>query len=187
MTRDAIEAAVDLDPAIFQYLVEAQLTTFIVNPLTKLAKTDIFQSTPVPNLIITDGLDECHDHRVQQHILYAISTALQQPDVPLKFLICSRAEPRLTTEFTSLTSGGMATRLSLDDRYEQDADIERYLIDSFHKIFTTHPLKAYIPSAWPSQEVLFTLIKRSSGQFIYHKYLTTVVASCGHSSQVLIF
>ena len=73
------------DPAIFQRSIEAQLTTLIINPLTQLSKTGTFQSTPVPNLIIIDGLDECNDHRVQQHILHTNSTAVQQPDVPLKF------------------------------------------------------------------------------------------------------
>jgi hypothetical protein len=136
--RDAIEAAVERDPAIFQYSVEAQLTTLIIQPLTKLSETDIFQSTPVPNLIIIDGLDECRGRQVQQHILHAVSSALKlppiplkPPSIPLKFLICSRAEPHLTLEFTSLRWGGMITRLSLEDGYEQNADVERYLTDSF--------------------------------------------------------
>ena len=68
--KDAIEAAVDRDPAIFHRSVEAQLTTLIIDPLTDLSKNDIFQSTPVPNLIIIDGLDECHEPQVQQHIVY---------------------------------------------------------------------------------------------------------------------
>ena len=62
------------------------------------------------------------------------SIPLQQPDVRLKFLIYSRAEPHLTLEFTSLTSPGMATRLSQDAGYERNADIEQYLTHSFHQI-----------------------------------------------------
>ena len=126
--KDPIEAAVEHDPAIFQRSVEAQLRTLIIEPLTKLSESGIFQSTPVPNLIIIDGLDECRGQQVQQYILRAVSNALQPPSVPLKFLICSRPEPHLTLEFTSLTS---VTHLSLDDGYEHNADIERYLIDSF--------------------------------------------------------
>ena len=91
VTRAAIEAAVDTP----QCSIEAQLTTLIINPLIELSKAGIFRSNPIPNLIIIDGLDECHD-RVQQHILHTISIALQQPDVSLKFLVCSRAEPHLT-------------------------------------------------------------------------------------------
>ena len=76
--KDAIEAAVDRDPAIFHRSVEVQLTTLIIDPLTQLSKTGIFQSNPVPNLIIIDGLDECHGRQVQQHILHAVSSALSE-------------------------------------------------------------------------------------------------------------
>ena len=72
---DAIEAAVERDPAIFQRTVEEQLTTHIIEPLTQLFKTGVLQSTPVPNLIIIDGLDECRERQVQHHILHAISGA----------------------------------------------------------------------------------------------------------------
>ena len=180
VTRRAIEAAVDKDPAIFQCSIEAQLTTLIINPLTELSKTGTFRSNPIPNLIIIDGLDECNDHRVQQHILHTFSIALQQPNVPLKFLICSRKEPHLTHEFTSMRSEGMATCLSLEDGYERNADIERYLRDSFHKIARTHPLKEYIPSTWPTDNVLSTLVDKSSGQFIFAATVVKYISSNRH-------
>ena len=179
--KDAIEAAVDRDPAIFQRSVAAQLTTLIIDPLTQLSKTGIIQSTPVPNLIIIDGLDECHGRQVQQHILHAVSSALSSAlSIPLKFLICSRPESHLALEFTSLISGGMVTSLSLEDGYEQNADIERYLIDSFHKISTTHPLKEYIPREWPTYKVLSDLVKKSSGQFIYAATVVKYISSNRH-------
>ena len=178
--RDAIEAAVERDPAIFQYSIKAQLTTLIIKPLTQLSDTEFFRSNPVPYLIIIDGLDECYGRQVQQHILDAVFSALEQPSVPLKFLICSRAEPHLTHDFTSLRWGGMITRLSLDDGYEQNADIERYLTDSFHSISTTHPLKEYIPPNWPTHKVLSTLVKKSSGQFVYADTVVKYISSSRH-------
>ena len=180
--KDAIEAVVDRNPATFQCSVKAQLTTLILEPLTQLSQAGSFHSTSVPYLIILDGLDECHERQVQQHILYAISSSLQQlePSVHLRFLICSRAEPHLTPEFTSLSSEGVATHLSLNDGYEQDADIEQYLMDSFHKISTTHPLKEYIPPAWPTHKVLSTLVKKSSGQFIYAATVVKYISSTRH-------
>jgi hypothetical protein len=141
--RGAIESAVYRNPAIFQCSGKAQLTTLILEPLTQLSQAGSFHSTSVPYLIILDGLDECREQQVQQHILYAVSSSLQQlePSVPPRFLISSRAEPHLTAKSTSLSSEGMATHLSLNDGYKQNADIERYLMDSFHKISTTHPSK----------------------------------------------
>jgi hypothetical protein len=178
--RDAIEAVVERDPAIFQSSIAAQLTTLIVDPLTELSETGMSQSTPVPNLIIIDGLDECRGRQVQRYILHAVSSVLEQLSVPLKFSICSRAEPHLTLEFTSLISGGMVTRLSLDDGYEQNADIERYVMDSFHKISTTHPLKEYIPPEWSAHNVLSTLVKKSSRQLIYAATIIKYISSNRH-------
>ena len=178
--KDAIEAAIDRDPAIFQRSVEAQLTTLIIDPLTHLSKTGIFQSTPVPYLIIIDGLDECWGRQVQRHVLQVISGALRQPCVPMMFLICSRAEQHLCLEFNPLTLGGMATGLSLEDGYEQNADIERYLTDSFHTISTTHPLKEYIPREWPTHKVLSILVEKSSGQFVYAATVVKYVSSNRH-------
>src|SRR5882757_9898426 len=178
--KDAIETAVKGDHAIFHRSVETQFTRRILEPLSKLAATGFFSSTQLPYLIIIDGLDECHDRQVHQHILHTVHTALQHPYVPLKFLICSRAEQHLTLEFTSLISGQMATRLSLDDGYEQNADIERYLTDSFYKISTTHPLKAYIPPTWPTYAIISTLVKKSSGQFIYAATVIKYISSNRH-------
>jgi hypothetical protein len=175
--KDAIETAVKGDPAIFHRSVKVQFTRLILEPLSKLFATGSFSSAHMPYLIIIDGLDECHDSKVQQHILHTVSTALQHPSVPLKFLICSRAEQHLTLEFTSLISGRMATRLSLDDGYEKHADIERYLTDSFYKISTTHPLKAYIPTTWPTDAVISTLVQKSSGQFIYAATVVKYISS----------
>jgi hypothetical protein len=74
----------------------------------------------------------------------------------------------------------MATRLSLDDGYEQNADIERYLMDSFYNISTTHPLKAYIPPTWPTHAIISTLVKKSSGQFIYAATVIKYISSNRH-------
>jgi hypothetical protein len=178
--KDAIETAVKDDPAIFHRSVQAQFTRLILEPLSKLSATGFYSSTQVPYLIIIDGLDECYDRQVQQHILHTVLTTIQHPNVPLMFLICSRAEQHLSHVFTSLISGRMATRLSLDDGYEQNADIERYLIDSFHKISMTHPLKAYIPTTWPTHAVISTLVHKSSGQFIYAATVIKYISSNRH-------
>ena len=71
----------------------------------------------------------------------------------------------------------MATPLSREDGYEQNAYIERYLMDSFHKIATTHPLKAYIPSKWPTNDVISTLVDQSSGQFIFAATVVKYIVS----------
>ena len=75
---------------------------------------------------------------------------------------------------------GKATGLSLEDGYEQDADIKRYLRDSFQEIARTHPLKVYIPSTWPTNDVLSTLVRKSSGQFIFTAMVVNYMSSSWH-------
>ena len=74
----------------------------------------------------------------------------------------------------------MASHLSLDHGYQRDTDIERYLVDSFDKISLTHPLNKYIPPAWPTQDVLSTLVEKSSGQFIYAATVVKYISSYRH-------
>jgi hypothetical protein len=68
----------------------------------------------------------------------------------------------------------------VDGGYEQNADIERYLMDSSHKISTTHPLKEYIPPEWPTHNVLSVLVKKSSRQFIYAATVVKYISSNRH-------
>lgn len=55
---------VDHDPVILYRSVEAQLTMLIIESLTQVSRTGIVPSTPVSNLIVIDGLDECRDPQV---------------------------------------------------------------------------------------------------------------------------
>ena len=70
------------------------------------------------------------------------------------------------------------TRLSLDDGREQKMSISSDIL--FHKTSTTHPLKEYIPPEWRTHQVLSTLVKKSSGQFIYAATVVTYVSSIRH-------
>jgi len=46
----------------------------------------------------------------------------------------------------------MTNRIALDDKYDPDADIERYLRSAFDDIGRRHPLSRHFPEAWPSDE-----------------------------------
>ena len=53
-------------------------------------------------------------------------------------------------------------------------------MDSFHEIATTHPSKMYIPSRWPTKDVLSTLVRKSSGQFIFAATVVKHISSNRH-------
>ncbi|KAK1228826.1 hypothetical protein PQX77_008121 [Marasmius sp. AFHP31] len=66
----------------------------------KFLRKVLLTRTEVPNLVIIDGLDECGDERAQQRVLSMIQSAfLTSPDLPLRFLICSRPEAWLQEAF----------------------------------------------------------------------------------------
>jgi len=59
------------------------------------------------------------------------------------------------------------SRVALSSEYCAEDDIQRFLEDSFNKLRCEHPLTSYIPSSWPSADVLRELTQKSSGQFIF--------------------
>lgn len=72
------------------------------------------------------------------------------------------------------------TRLLLDDSYLPDEDIERFLRDRFEEIKEPHPFRLSIPSPWPTDTVVESLVRKSSGQFIYASTVIKHVDSSRH-------
>jgi len=177
--RRFIERVVENDPAIFQQTFQAQFNALILEPLMQLSKTAIFRCIQVPYLIIVDGLDECSGPDVQRHILNTISKALScsQYSVPLMFLFSSRAEWDINLAFANPPLEGVTSRLALDDEYQPEADIRRYLNGSFSEIKKTHLQKGHIPSTWPADEDISLLVDKSSGQFIYAATVIRYISS----------
>ncbi|KIM45365.1 hypothetical protein M413DRAFT_55175, partial [Hebeloma cylindrosporum] len=155
------------DPALFGRSLEAQLTTLVIGPLLQLKNSGYFIRNPSARVIVIDGLDECNNPEVQCYILEVIAGVVQQYDLPLLFLIASRPEQHLTAAFNFGTLDKNTTRLALDDDFPPEDDIRIFLRDSFVKVKQTHPLKAHIPSGWPAEDLINTIILKSSGQFIY--------------------
>ncbi|PPQ82991.1 hypothetical protein CVT25_005294 [Psilocybe cyanescens] len=68
-------------------------------------------------------------------------------------------------------------RIALDDDYQSAEDIRHFLADKFDEIKTQHRLRSYIPVGWPANDSLNTLVRKSSGQFIYASTVVKYVAS----------
>ena len=177
---DLIEKSISQDPLIFTKSFETQLLTLIVKPLQTMAASETLKNTPSPQLIIIDGLDECHDSAAQSNIVAVISQALQTYKIPLKILIASRPEQAISFAFNSINHMNLTTRLPLDDTYLPHRDIRVLLESKFNRIKATHPMKAYIPASWPTQQTIDNLVQRSSGQFIYASTLVNFISSNKH-------
>jgi len=109
-----------------------------------------------------------------------LSDVIRTYKLPIVFLIASRPEHDINTGFNSKPMCGIFTRLYLDDTFHPDKDIQTFLEDSFGEIKTNHPFKEHIPVLWPSPESIFSIVKKSSGQFIYAATVVRYVKSNRH-------
>jgi len=166
LSRELIAAAVDYNPFIFEQSVDVQLSKLIIDPLEQLFSSGlIFDISPL--VIIIDGLDECQGRDVQSGIVKSLVAAFRHSSVRIRILIASRPEIHLQSTFNPNSIQSHVSRLALSEEYSSEKDIYLFLKDSFDKIRREHPLASYIPSPWPSANVLWELTQKSSGQFIF--------------------
>jgi len=164
--RRAIETAVEADPMILKQSVDVQLAKLIIEPMQHLHSTG-FNFKDSPFVVIIDGLDECQGKDIQSGLVKSLAAAFRLSPFRLRILIASRPEVYLQATFNLTSFQPHLLRLALSDEYAAEEDIQRFLQDSFDKIRREHPLAPYIPSSWPSVDVLRELTRKSSGQFIF--------------------
>ncbi|KIM44198.1 hypothetical protein M413DRAFT_25649 [Hebeloma cylindrosporum] len=165
--RDPINHAVEEDPLILSYSVEAQLKKLLFKPLRLLVDQGYFLNTQFPPLILIDGLDECLDKDAQTNLIQLLSSSVAQYQLPLKFLLASRPELHIKSAISSASKRSTISHLELNDDFAPDEDIRLFLTDEFHEIKKCHHFRSQIPLSWPSQHQIETLVRKASGQFIY--------------------
>lgn len=177
--------AIDSDPLIFTRSIAFQFKMIILEPLHDLFQSEghYLSSNDHDRLIIIDGLDECIDRKTQCQILNMIANGVHQFRLPIIFLVASRPEHDIQTVFTSKAMRTIHTRLVLDAQYLPDDDIRVFLRDSFERIKEEHPyVDKSSPSweEWPGEEVICSLVMKSSGQFVYAATVIKFVESIRH-------
>jgi hypothetical protein len=181
--REKIVAMVEYDPLIFTRSLSTQFTSLIVEPLRELIESGYWSNSRSPRLILIDGLDECLDREVQCSILDIIRKGIHEFHLPFIFLVASHPEHDLSRKFSTTAMDNILTRLFLDHSYLPDDDIERFLRDRFEEIKEAHPFRQSIPSPWPTDTIIRTLVHKSSGQFIYASTVIKYVDSSRHKPQ----
>jgi len=176
--RGLMEVAIENDPLILSRSLITQFTALIMDPLEHLLETP-GEHMDRPNLIIIDGLDECMDG-TQVQILDMIFAIGKRSKFPFLFLVASRPELDISAAMGDGKIREALTRLPLDNDITSFVDIRRFLQDKFDEIRLTHPIRSDLPSPWPSEEDIDTLVWRSSGQFIYASTIVKFVSSRRH-------
>ncbi|KDR78452.1 hypothetical protein GALMADRAFT_23036, partial [Galerina marginata CBS 339.88] len=165
--RGLVETAVELDPYIFTRSLQTQMESLIVQPLKEVFEHNEQGQVAHPMVIILDGLDECGKPEAQQYILRLIANSVSKFPIPLCFLIATRPEKAIRDSFNHQPVLTLTDKLTLDDKYRPDDDIRHFLVESFESVKRTHELRSLLPPVWPSNYNIDSLVRKSSGQFIY--------------------
>ncbi|KAJ7918036.1 hypothetical protein B0H13DRAFT_1710105 [Mycena leptocephala] len=152
-----ISQSIEKNPSLVDKTLSTQLQRLIVEPCR--------QSTSTHTLVvIIDGLDECEDQKVQQEILRSIGRAITEQQLSLRFIIASRPESHIREIFTGPLNN-IHCPLNVQKSFE---DVRRYLLDEFARIHQDHrATMAWVPYPWPTPEIIYNLVHKSSGYFIY--------------------
>ncbi|KAF5315020.1 hypothetical protein D9619_007602 [Psilocybe cf. subviscida] len=175
-----IRSAIEHDPLVWSRDIFTQFRVLVVDPLSRLVRSGYFQSVEAPRVIIIDGLDECIDRTMQQKVLELVLGALDMWHLPFLFLIASRPEPEIKAVFGCQQMTAVLFNIQLDHEYLPDLDIDLFLRDKLHECCCTHPFRRHIPPEWPSNSAITTLVRKSSGQFIYASVVVKYVTSIRH-------
>ncbi|KAF8162591.1 hypothetical protein B0H34DRAFT_285825 [Crassisporium funariophilum] len=178
--RNFIEETLVQNPSIITLSLEAQMQALIVGPLCLAAgEMDTEALLSRPRFIIIDGLDECGDAKIQRYILNVLCSSVKRLPIPIFFLIASRPEQQIRDMFESKLMTSMTSRLSLNDS-SLPRTTSIYLLAKFEEIKETHPLRHLLPEYWPTASEIASLVKKSSGQFIYASTVAKYVDSPRH-------
>ncbi|KAF5321144.1 hypothetical protein D9619_000156 [Psilocybe cf. subviscida] len=177
-TQSHIAAAVRKNPLVFDLALRDQVDALIVAPLIAVSNTLSVSETP--RVIVVDGLDECRkEYDAQKLVVDALTSGLHRiPHHNHKLFITSRPEDRIVAIFNHY-EGKLVRRMELNNKWNPAEDIRTFLNAGFadihrsHFYFHSHPQD----KTWPNPKDVETLVRRSSGQFIYASVVLKYIKS----------
>ncbi|KAJ6447575.1 hypothetical protein C8R45DRAFT_884491, partial [Mycena sanguinolenta] len=157
LLRTPISRVVEQNPSILVRSIGTQMQELISKPCRAHKHWH-------PLVIVIDGLDECDGHAFQGEVLRAIRNPSSNHPIFLRFLVASRPEPNIREVFDSSFYSGHCRLVNVEQSFR---DVRKYLSDEFARIHREHRTMTNIPLPWPSPEVVWELVRKSSGHFIY--------------------
>ena len=92
-------------------------------PLQPLVDADCFNAPTSRLLVVTDGLDDCSNPKVQQNILDVLADAQRQYQLPLIFLFTSHPEQHISLALNTGVLPSVTTSIDLGELYHIDEGI----------------------------------------------------------------
>ena len=190
--RAYVDEVMQNDPTLPTKSMEIQLRSLIIEPFQQLKSLPDHVQT-----VIIDGLDECRGDATQESIIRLIGDAFNKHKLPLRFLIASRPEPHIRNAFDNPSLLPISNWLMLHNDFETWNDIKKYFQDGFADICRKSRSMVYVEMPWPGLDVLDTLTRHASGQFVYAATVLKfvgqkctypprqleIVLQCGHPSR----
>ncbi|KAF7330621.1 NACHT domain-containing protein [Mycena sanguinolenta] len=155
--KTAISRIVEDDLSVIHRALSVQLQKLIIEPCRQTFVGRIL-------VIVIDGLDECEGKEIQREILRSIGTTVRQGPLPLRFFVASRPEPHIC-EIVPSAFHGIYSAMNINQSFH---DVRKYLFDEFARIHREHhETMATIPFPWPAPQIINSLVRKSSGYFVY--------------------
>lgn len=168
VVAEFILEAVTRDPTIFFQSLRIQMRTLLLDPLKRAcANVLATERRNWPHLLVIDGIDECIERSVQVRILEVLAEFSQSVPYPCATLISCRPELHLLNAFETEPLRELSIHVYLPLKYDSKNDIRHFLELSFKAIRRAHQKLVDFPVDWPGEAVITTLVKKSSGHFIY--------------------
>jgi WD40 repeat protein len=169
--RDHLVKSIKRDPSVAHNSLISQLRALVVDPLS---------AAGISCVIVIDALDECIDDQPASAILSVLGRLVGM--LPLvKFFITGRPEPRIRSGF----------RLPLLEPFTQIFllhEVASASVEGDIRLYLTEKLGAMakrrsgldLPEAWPSDEDITVLARKSSGLFIFASTVARFIESEHH-------
>ena len=169
--RGRLIRVIKQDSSVAHSSLISQLNRLIVGPLS---------STGISCIIVIDALDECVDDQPSSAILSVLGRHVNDLQ-SVKFFITGRPESRIRSGFRlpllePLTQVFLLHGVELSS---VDKDIRLYLREKLTSVAKQRS-NLDLPDAWPCDDDLTTLTKKSSGLFIFASTLVRFIESEHH-------
>ena len=174
-SQHRMEEALHEDPTLPVQTTEVQFRKLIVEPL---------KNTEASNgsLIVIDGLDAPAANETVTELIKLLGEISASREVPLRFLLTSRAEPHIEEAFQKhMTASNFVSKALEDSREQVRKYLQHHLLD-IRKEYDSEMTNE--PTDWPSKGDLDVLVGNSNGLLLYATTLVRYVGDGRESPQV---
>lgn len=153
----SIQKAIEDDPSISEKMLREQFEKLVLQPLLEMK-----DGRTVMMVIVIDALDECEQEDDIRIILQLLPQVQKSNSVQLRFLLTSRPYLPLKLGFKGIMNDHQDLILHEIPRPVIEHDISLYIKNKFSELRRGRSL----PSDWPGDETIKTLVQRAVPLFI---------------------